>query len=310
MNKIPVVFACDKLFFMPFMIAVESLLDNKAENTFYDVYCLTPCEQIEFTEKTDKLRQRYNNFSINFIYMNEHFENVDFGDAKISPVLYYRLKISDLLDDYDKAIYFDVDVIINGDLTEIYDVDLSDNYIGAVKHSPNRKWDKIKSYKINKGEYFNAGVQLINLKQLRKDNMVDKLMSLISENFPVLDQDLLNVACVNKVKFMPLRFNFLIKILMHFDVKDARQFYGVEFNEAQKAPLVIHYANPEKPWNFYNMPYQEYWDKYYNLSDYSSSKLNRKNFVFISVKKNVIFYIKSIIRKIFMGYEPWKKYRK
>ena len=93
--------------------AVESLLDNKAENTFYDVYCLTPCEQIEFTEKTDKLRQRYNNFSINFIYMNEHFENVDFGDAKISPVLYYRLKISDLLDDYDKAIYFDVDVIIN-----------------------------------------------------------------------------------------------------------------------------------------------------------------------------------------------------
>ena len=33
---------------------------------------------------------------------------------------------------YDKAIYRDSDTVVLGDIAELYDVDLKDNYVGAV----------------------------------------------------------------------------------------------------------------------------------------------------------------------------------
>ena len=45
-----------------------------------------------------------------------------------SVAVYYRLELSNIIQDYDKIIYLDVDTLIHQDLTKFYNLDMGKYY--------------------------------------------------------------------------------------------------------------------------------------------------------------------------------------
>ena len=76
---------------------------------------------------------------------------------------------------YDKAIYIDSDVIVNGDISEFYNNELGDNLVGACNEQAMLQVDLFGTYVeknlgLDRKQYFNAGNLLITpaKQQIRK----------------------------------------------------------------------------------------------------------------------------------------------
>ena len=129
-----------------------------------------------------------------------------------------RCYLSKILSE-DKVLYLDVDTTIDGDLTELWNINMSNNMIAGIKED--WKWD-----------YYNSGVLLMNLKAIRESGLDDTLIDILQKckmQFP--DQDAMNF--VFKRYKMPVdnKFNVLGR------------------DEVYKQEIIVrHYAGIIKPW--------------------------------------------------------------
>ena len=119
--------------------------------------------------------------------------------------------------------------------------------------------DAVRQERINKigipdfNTYINAGVLVLNLKALRDNDIVNKMIELVPKAFPVQDQDIINVVCYGHVKMLPPRFNVLPSIFMMSNRKLQTVYSLTEIEEARKKPCIIHYADQRKPWKYDNI---------------------------------------------------------
>lgn len=112
-----------------------------------------------------------------------------------------RLLLPDLITE-DRVIYLDVDTIICDTLEPLWNIDMEGKYWAAVNETYGR-WKPLGPY------YFNAGVSVFNLKEMRKDNITQRCIELLNMvQYPFPDQDVMNIICVPD-KVIPLhpRFN-------------------------------------------------------------------------------------------------------
>ena len=319
MKKIPVVFACDDNYAMAFAVAVESLLANKADNTFYDIYCLIPeALSSDNLAKIKQLDLKYTNFKLTYIAPDEQLKDIEMPVGHLSYVTYYRLFVPELLHDYEKVLYLDVDLIIKSDLSLLFDTDLENCYLGAIKHPDLHKLTQVGRYSIPPDSYFNAGVLLMNLGLIRKDNKQREFISLINEEFSSFDQDILNVSCSGKVKYLDMKYNMMTK-LCYFVIRFMTMFINrKELKSARKNPSIIHYADREKPWDYANLPYNTIWDENYKTSAFYDAKIleNRKSLNYF-VHNIILFhgqirnvYLYSIIEKSLLKISILNKLKK
>lgn len=261
MHKIPIVLSSDENYSRYMYVTILSILENKNDDTFCDFYLLVPNEFSSFINKEFyKLQERYTNCAINFVEMDSDFTKLKMSISHITYPTYYRLKMAELLPQYDKVIYLDTDVIVKKDLSEYYNIDLNNNYVGgvcAIGYAIN--WDKnIKAYESyginNLKDLVNAGVTLWNLKKIREENLTQQLMSMIPNNYGGQDQDIINIAFHKNIKFVPLKFNLMTKYPQltdktHKDYCLLKEVFGEDnIEEALKSPVIIHYADRVKPW--------------------------------------------------------------
>ena len=112
-----------------------------------------------------------------------------------------RPQIADIVPE-DKVIYLDVDTIVCEDLTPLWETDMTGKWWGAVKEK--QTWHNPYG-----PDYYNNGVSIYNLKQMRDDGIVPVLVNSINETlyaFP--DQDAMNRFCVpDHVVPLPMRYN-------------------------------------------------------------------------------------------------------
>lgn len=120
-----------------------------------------------------------------------------------TPYTLLRLLI-DLVDDMpDKAIYIDIDTMCVSDIKQLYDLDIEGYDVAAVR-------DYMGSFWIHK-HYCNAGVLLMNLKQIKADGLFEKCRKRVFEHKMIMpDQTALNKYA--KKKYLPYRFNEQRKI--------------------------------------------------------------------------------------------------
>lgn len=83
----------------------------------------------------------------------------------INHMTFARYFIPDFVTE-DKVLYLDSDLIVTGDLTDLFELDLGENYLGAARSC------------FGAGVGFNAGVLLINNKKWRSENIRQKLIEL------------------------------------------------------------------------------------------------------------------------------------
>ena len=160
-----------------------------------------------------------------------------------SPGALLRLWIPDILPDVDKIIYFDCDMVIRTDISNIWNIPMDNYYIGACKdHGSIEIYKNKRNYVPNKiiDEYFNTGLLIMNLQLIRKrqKSFSDLALSYIFKHpknlFP--DQDMLNWYCNGEYQRLERKYN-----IPSF-CKDVMEFQD---------DCIIHYTGG-KPWLLYS----------------------------------------------------------
>ena len=139
--------------------------------------------------------------------------------------------------------YLDVDTIVNKDISQFYNESF-DGKLVIASHDMgifdgSLDYDKVKSINIDPNEYFNSGVLLMNLQEMRKEGLTSKRLLSILNMYKLPDQDILNIAFKAKVKWTDeKKYNFY-----------TMQSYklGRGYAWAKENAYILHFAG-RKPW--------------------------------------------------------------
>ena len=100
-----------------------------------------------------------------------------------------------------KIIYLDVDTIINHDISELFDIDVTNFEVGAVR-------DILFVNFVGFFNYFNAGVLLLNLDKIRQTKSFDRAIDIYkAQKLSFADQDALNKVIKHR-RMLPYKFNW------------------------------------------------------------------------------------------------------
>lgn len=288
---VPIVLCFDNNFSKYAKITIQSLLNFARKETNYLVYCVVAkdvsLENIEIL----KLIFEDTRHELKIIHATEEFDNAH-THRNITTASYYRLLLHDLLINEKKVIYLDVDVLINADLFELYDSNIEEHYLGAVKNLYiYQVFDRLlieipywkERFHDSKNTYFNAGVLLMNLDLIRKDNLSEYWKKLSLLNWEFHDQDILNFSCKNRVFFLPPKFNATYPIRAKGN--DKREIFS---KEALNVTPSIYHFTASKPWN----------SKYISQSDVWWKFLKKEtlyyDYFLYEYKKNIPFKIRLV----------------
>ncbi|MDO5773205.1 MAG: glycosyltransferase [Spirochaetales bacterium] len=257
MNKnktIPVFFACDENFVKFTAVTINSLIANASKEFFYDIHIL--CTKISKDKKQKVIKLANENFKVHFDDVTNYLKSISYRlpiRDYYSKTTYYRLFISEMFPEIDKALYLDSDMIVLGDVSELYNQDIGENYVGACNEQAMVQTDVYGTYVekcigLDRNKYFNAGMLLINCAQFRKQKILDQFIRLLHEySFVVTqDEDYLNFICKDKVFWIENSWNV--------------ETYGkIKYSEA--TAKIIHYLMVGKPWHFKDVPFAEiFWN--------------------------------------------------
>ncbi len=270
-KEIPIFFASDDNY-VPFLaVSIKSMLDNASKYYFYNIHILT--EGISEKNKAKLLTYQTKNSKINFIELSDYIAKIKDRLAATlrdyyTESIFYRIFIASLCPEYKKAIYLDCDIVVLGDISKFYNINLGDNILGAVTDDVINGNEDFKTYAkfgvgVDHTKYFNSGVLLINLDEYRKQEIQKRFVYLlIKYNFDTAapDQDYLNVLCKNKVTYID----------KGWDKMSTDTDFDGQLN-------LIHYNNFRKPWYYDNVPYEEYFWEYAQKTSFYDEILKIKN---------------------------------
>lgn len=261
MNKeIPVFFAVDNGY-IPFLgVALSSLIENTSKENKYAIKVLYTSVTEENKARIKKYEKE--NISIEFVDLNKQLEDIKeklYTRNYFSNTTYYRLFIPELYPEYDKAVYIDSDTVCLSDIAELYNTDMGDNLIAAVSDGVVQTIKPFQDYVervvgvADYNNYFNAGVIVMNLKELREYKFEEKFIYMLGKiRFEVAqDQDYLNRLCKGRVKILDFSWNRM-------------PIMGKRDGEIN----LIHYNLGAKPWYFDDVLYQEYFWKYAKKTEF------------------------------------------
>ena len=267
-QQIPIFFASDNNYAPYLAVTLKSLLANASPDYFYKIHVLTSHIDSDYKDKINKVLTP--NSSIEYISLaNQVAEIKDKFCLRdyYSLETYYRFFIADLFPEYDKVIYLDCDLIILGDISDLYYTNIS-NYLVAAAHEQtfsqfppfDRYPEEVLGVKLKNA--FNAGMLLINAKMFRAYNIQQRFFNLMERfKFRVTqDEDYLNVLCKDKVRYLNIGWN-----------KMAFDFPGFDNVDLQ----IIHYNLAYKPWHYENIMYEEYFWQYAYQTDFYDFILNQ-----------------------------------
>lgn len=276
MGIIPVVFASDNAYVPMLTTTIVSMLANADPTRFYDIIILERNIGGEKRELIKSAVSQYKNASIRFHNVSRMISGYDLttNNQHISMETYYRFLVQEILDCYDKVLYLDSDLIVKGNIRELYDIELGDNllaaahdidYLGNLNMNDGKRLTyTTQTLKLKKPyNYFQAGVLLLNTRALRKLHTVSEWMDIvIRANYIYDDQDILNTKCQDRVVFLPFEWNVMHDCGGRID--SVFKFAPSEIYDAYMAsrvnPKIIHYAGWEKPWVNPECDYApEYW---------------------------------------------------
>ena len=251
---IHIVFSSDEGYFVPTYVALFSLLSNYKGRRRLCVHIMVPGDYPERLERAwDELASRFPDVEIDIINMGKMYDSVAFHLSHTGTPTMYRLSIPRVLEGVDKCIYLDSDIVVEGDVSELDEIDVEGMLIAGVKDGVqlDPRADKmVKELGIPSiDHYVNAGVLIMNLEEFRKEGLTERLELVGYEtDYYFKDQDVLNSICYDKTKLIPLRYNALTTYLNLKDDNYHKMYGEEEYERASREPVIVHYITCEKPW--------------------------------------------------------------
>lgn len=254
-NVIPVFYACDDNFVKYTIVSLRSLMENAKADAAYRIHVL----HTDISEDMQKkmLAMATDKFHIQFDSVTEYLDSISERlpvRDYYSKTTYYRLFIAEMFPEYDKAVYIDSDTVVLGDMSELFSIDIGEYYAGACNEQVMIQEDVYGTYVesvlgINRHQFFNAGMLVINCRQFRKNHVLEQFTSLLHMyNFVVTqDEDYLNLICKDKVFWFPQKWNV--------------EVFG-ELPVAEEEICILHYIMVSKPWHYKECRLKDYFWNY------------------------------------------------
>ena len=267
-GEIPVFFSTDDNY-APFLdVALASLIENASKEYKYRIIVLNTGLD---PDNVAKIKQRETDvFSIDFVDMSEELKNIKAHFKNVyhfSIVTYYRLFIASMFPRCDKIIYLDCDLVVLGDIAELYNTDLGDAVFAAAPEQFVRNTHEFRVYAekalgVDPDGYVNAGVLVLSLEQFRLNGIEKKFVDLLTEyDFDLLDPDqaFLNYLCKGKIRVLPNGWN---KEPMPLPCEGKKN--------------IVHYALYKKPWQYDDVIDGDYFWHYAETSPFFGEILRRR----------------------------------
>lgn len=276
MNTIPIAFAFDNNLILPACVCISSLMMNANKDTFYDIFILHSSHVALKKEELDKLPQYYKNCRIQYRQVDDTFDTA-FEIRGITTPAYYRLLIPELIPEYDKIIYSDVDVIFRFDLSAIYiNTDLANYYVAGVNSLshlvPDYKRYYIEKLHLDPEKIIYSGNLIINSKKIKENHLIPLFKEQAKNSYKFQDMDILNIVCKEKIQYLSPDF-CLSTIICQASIYNRNALLNLwKQNEIDNALRqgIVHY-NGQKPWKQYSINFDIWWE-YYRKSPFFDEK--------------------------------------
>lgn len=258
------------------LIATEDLKDElkllicslkhwKREQSRYIIHLFLDSQNIQLFKNN-----LYNLISEDFIIDFKSctpYKNLLAYNSKINTrypyVVYIKLLIPTLFPELDKILFLDCDtLVLNSGLEDLMDDNIDNYYADVVLDTPFFFSPKTWIYgweektQCETQTYFNTGVMLLNLKEIRKDQKDLELLQ-AAIKYPsnlkcfIVDQTVINYIFRNKVKFVNPKFNnislMIFKQALHLNEELLKMYNYKSVEDLLEKTIVIHFAGP-KPW--------------------------------------------------------------
>lgn len=160
----------------------------------------------------------------------------------LSPMSYARLLMADLVD-WNRFVYLDVDVIVQKDLRDLFDIELGENPLAGVLHDGR----------------LNAGVLVVNAQAWRAEDLPNRTLEYARVHQPKeADQGAIEGVMGGRIMPLDKRWNTLVDPIW---AGPAQQQPGY-----LEDAWIIHYLTGFKPWNLGRWllprPFLEPWDRH------------------------------------------------
>ena len=178
---------------------------------------------------------------------------------------WFRTKVTEICPEYDKILYLDCDTLVLDSLSELFNIDLGDNYVGVV---------------CNCNKYFNAGVILFNTGYCNKNNLFDKVKTYIrtcKNKIKYADQDVLNIVTDGKKFELPQEYNY------------CENYFRELSPNIIKQPKIIHFVGPN-PNRFDCRNSNRYlWERYAKMTPFYNDFVEKNIYNLIKMYPKIKF---------------------
>lgn len=313
MSRLAVLYSCDENYARIMAVSIVSLYENNKEIDDVVVYCLIHNVKDNTKHNLERISKKYNR-SIFFIDSASICNNYRFWESN-EDSRYVRLLADRILKE-ERVLYLDCDLIINGNLGELVNLDICKYAVAAVLDTCRKKArDESDMQDINK--YFNSGVLLMNLKYWRDYNLYENFKEFKQAHNSkgmFRDQRVLNGTLEGKAYILKPQYNVTPELFKFSSSQIIRlckigSFYSQgEIKEARKKPIVVHFAGVSiyRPWfenceHKYTKQYREYMKK----DQFTHFELKRENSMGSRISMFVKYYMPASL--FIMTYSLFRK---
>ena len=244
-EKKAIVLAANYAYVEQVITTIKSICYHNRSIRFYLINSDFPNEWIK------QLNNRLEKFDSEIINCRVTSEQISRYKTDISYTVFLRYFVSDFVKE-DKALYLDCDLVVTKNLDNLFETDLQDYPLAAVRDYGGRVYYG--------REMFNAGVLLINNRLWKQENMSQRLIDLTNEwhdKVDQADQSILNMLFENKWLELDFDYNHIV---IH------KQFTDYQLPVGQDYPGIIHYLSHRKPWkDLAAQTYRDVWWYYHGL---------------------------------------------
>lgn len=241
-DTLQIAIAFDQHYLQQFFALLSSIFANNADVCF-NIHCIATGIEPSVKKDTE-------------LYVGEHqsvifFYSVDEAllanlviRSNWTQAVYYRLFFPFLVpEQVCRLLYLDTDIVVVGNLTELYSLPMQNFPVAAVYDNYVRKQPLIGIDE--EGEYFNSGVLLIDVGLWKQHRVTERAIEYLQRNpdrIKFVDQCALNAVLVGNWKKLDYRFN----VMYSYVPSDASL---QELKKFIQDKVVVHYTL-QRPWNF------------------------------------------------------------
>jgi len=258
-----VLLCCNPAYCQHLAVTLVSMLENNPANDF-DIHLVLSARSVAQEARLWWSLGACRNFTLAVHDFAVPDRAEFFVDNHVTVDTYLRIFAADVLPErIDRILYLDCDLVVLGDLRDLWSTDIGGHALAAVPEPYGAGGRDFLGIPPGR-PYVNAGVMLLDLDRWREERLSEKLVQFIERHGNRLwywDQDAINAVLHSDI--LPLDYRWNVQAQM-FKL-DARKYPEVAgaIRQACRRPAIIHYSTAEKPWRFraivkHKLPYFHY----------------------------------------------------